>query len=143
MCVCVCLYVCMCVCVCVPTHALTHTHTHTHTHTSMPRGSLLIDIPSSTAPGGPYGALPPSWARLEFPSHLQGKEKIMVKQNAWCCCTVELYTRLTGLQSHCIHIKENDCSLLALQWLPCQAPGVIGSAVGLVGPVSVYCDWVR
>ena len=27
--------------------------------------------------------------------------------------------------------------------LPCQAPGVIGSALGLVGPVSVYCDWVR
>ena len=32
---------------------------------------------------------------------------------------------------------------MALQWLPCQAPGVIGSALGLVGPVSVYCDWVR
>ena len=32
---------------------------------------------------------------------------------------------------------------LALQCLPCQAPGVIGSALGLVGPVSVYCDWVR
>ena len=32
---------------------------------------------------------------------------------------------------------------LALQWLPCQAPGVIGSAVGLIGQVSVYCDWVR
>ena len=32
---------------------------------------------------------------------------------------------------------------LALQWLPCQAPGVIGSALGLVGPVSVYRDWVR
>ena len=32
---------------------------------------------------------------------------------------------------------------LALQWLPCQAPGVIGSALGLVSPVSVYCDWVR
>ena len=32
---------------------------------------------------------------------------------------------------------------LALQWLPCQAPGVIGSALGLVGAVSVYCDWVR
>ena len=27
--------------------------------------------------------------------------------------------------------------------IPCQAPGVIGSALGLVGPVSVYCDWVR
>ena len=22
-------------------------------------------------------------------------------------------------------------------------PGMIGSALGLVGPVSVYCDWVR
>ena len=32
---------------------------------------------------------------------------------------------------------------ITLQWLPCQAPGVIGSALGLVGPVSVYCDWVR
>ena len=32
---------------------------------------------------------------------------------------------------------------LALQWLPCQAPGVLGSVLGLVGPVSVYCDWVR
>ena len=27
---------------------------------------------------------------------------------------------------------------LALQWLPCQAPDVIGSTLGLVGPVSVY-----
>ena len=34
-------------------------------------------------------------------------------------------------------------SKLALQWLPCPATGVIGSALGLVGPVSVYCDWVR
>ena len=32
---------------------------------------------------------------------------------------------------------------VAVQWLPCQAPGVIGSALGMVGPVSVYCDWVR
>ena len=31
----------------------------------------------------------------------------------------------------------------ALQWLPCPTPGVIGSVLGLVGPVSVYCDWVR
>ena len=34
-------------------------------------------------------------------------------------------------------------SKLALQWLPCQVPGVIGSVLGLVGPMSVYCDWVR
>ena len=32
---------------------------------------------------------------------------------------------------------------LALQWLLCQVPGVIGSVLGLVSPVSVYCDWVR
>ena len=34
-------------------------------------------------------------------------------------------------------------SKLVLQWLPCQAPGFVGSALGLAGPVSVYCDWVR
>ena len=32
---------------------------------------------------------------------------------------------------------------LIAQWLPCQVPGVIGSVLGLVGPVSVYCDWER
>ena len=34
---------------------------------------------------------------------------------------------------------------MALQWhwQPCLASGDIGSALGLVGPVSVYCDWVR
>ena len=34
-------------------------------------------------------------------------------------------------------------SKLALHWLSCQVAGVIGSVLGLVGPVSVYCDWVR
>ena len=34
-------------------------------------------------------------------------------------------------------------SKLALQWLPCQSPGVRGSVLGLVCPVSVCCDWVR
>ena len=29
---------------------------------------------------------------------------------------------------------------LALQWLPCLAPGVTGSALGLVGLVSVYSE---
>ena len=37
---------------------------------------------------------------------------------------------------------ESRLQKLALQWLPCQAPGVLGSALGLVSPVSVYCDWV-
>ena len=34
-------------------------------------------------------------------------------------------------------------SKLALRWLPCQAPGVIGSVLGQVDRVSVYCNWVR
>ena len=34
-------------------------------------------------------------------------------------------------------------SKLALQCQPCQAHGIVGSALGLVGPVSVYCNWVR
>ena len=34
-------------------------------------------------------------------------------------------------------------SKVTLQWLPCQAPGVKGSVLGRVVPVSVYCDWVR
>ena len=32
---------------------------------------------------------------------------------------------------------------LALQWVSCQAPSVIGSMLGMAGPLSVYCDWVR
>ena len=32
-------------------------------------------------------------------------------------------------------------SNLALKWLACPAPGVIGSDLGLAG--SVYCGWVR
>ena len=32
---------------------------------------------------------------------------------------------------------------LELQWLPCQAPGVLGSLLGLAGPVSVYYDCMR
>ena len=30
-----------------------------------------------------------------------------------------------------------------VQWLHCQVPDIIDSAMGLVGPVSEYCDWVR
>ena len=28
---------------------------------------------------------------------------------------------------------------LALQWIPCLSPAVTGSALGLAGPVAVYC----
>ena len=32
---------------------------------------------------------------------------------------------------------------LVLQLLPCQVPCAIVPAMGLVGPVSVYFEWVR
>ena len=32
---------------------------------------------------------------------------------------------------------------LALLYLTCQTPGAIRSVLGLVSPVSVYCDWAR
>ena len=40
-------------------------------------------------------------------------------------------------------IIKQEAWKLVLQWLSCQAPGVIGSALELFGPVSVSCDWVR
>ena len=37
----------------------------------------------------------------------------------------------------------SDLKKKGLQWLPCQAPGSTWSVWGLIGPVSVYCDWMR
>ena len=41
------------------------------------------------------------------------------------------------------HLRRDFSGVESLQWLSCQAPGVIGSVLGMVGPVSVYWDWVR
>ena len=55
--------------------------------------------------------------------------------------------KIWGLNPVCDGILPGQVILLtsklALKWLPCQAPGIIGSALGLVGRVSVYCDWMR
>ena len=55
--------------------------------------------------------------------------------------------KILGLNPACAGIFSGSSLTsdlnLALQWLPCQAPGVIGSTLGLFGLVSVYCDWVR
>ena len=40
-------------------------------------------------------------------------------------------------------VESYQWQKLALHWLPCQSPGVIGSAVGLVGLVPIYCDFLR
>ena len=81
---------------------------------------------------------------------------VMVNTPAWLPCDriVGLVVRcpprerkIPGSNPACARIFRSRIipvtSKLALQWLPCQAPGIIGSALGLVGPVSVYCDWVR
>ena len=49
-------------------------------------------------------------------------------------------TEVANQNFYLIHSPYTDTGL---QWLPCQAPGLVGSAVGLVGPVSVCSDWVR
>ena len=68
-----------------------------------------------------------------------------------------LLDRLVGLVVKTSASRAEDAGFeLNLRWnffrgriipvtekLALQAPGVIRSALGLVGPVSVYCDWVR
>ena len=66
---------------------------------------------------------------------------LVVKASASRAEDPEFESRLRRDFSGCRVIPVT--SKLALQWLPCQAPGVIGSVLGLVVPVSVYCDWVR
>ena len=39
-----------------------------------------------------------------------------------------------------MRLRRDFFGVESYQW---QASGVIGSGLGLVGPVSVYCDWVR
>ena len=80
------------------------------------------------------------WLRPET-VELKHSSRVCVKASAWRAEDPGFHSRLRrGDFSGSSH----TCDLnLALQWLPCQAPGVIGSALGLVGPVSVYCDWMR
>ena len=48
------------------------------------------------------------------------------------------------LRWHFFRVKSYQwLKKLALEWLPCQAPGIIGSRLGLVSVVSVYYDRVR
>ena len=51
--------------------------------------------------------------------------------------------RFESLLHHGDFSGSSHTSDLALQWLPCQATGVIGLALGLVGPTSLSCDWMR
>ena len=61
-----------------------------------------------------------------------------------------IVSSLTGDRLVGLVVKESPSRVADLGWIPafsmgllCHAPGIIGSALGLVGPVSVYYDWVR
>ena len=80
-------------------------------------------------------------------------KKLEMKLAAWqgICLVGLVFTprerKIPGSNPACAGILPGRVipvtSKLALQWLPCQAPGVIGSVLGLVGAASVYCGWVR
>ena len=107
-----------------PIPSSTHTHTmstkppypptHTHTHTSPLSLPLSLSLPRW--PSGKASA-----SRAEDPGF-------------------ESRLRRDFFGGQVIPVTQK----LALQWLPCQAPGVIGSELGLVGPVSVcVTGWGR
>ena len=57
-----------------------------------------------------------------------------------------LLLNLVQYSTSCIHTALRLSHTSDLKIGPpvaCQVPGVIGSVLGLVGLMSVYCDWVR
>ena len=76
-------------------------------------------------------------AAYKFQDHLVG---LVVKASASRAEDPGFESRLRRDFSRSSHTSDLK---LALQWLPCQAPGVIGSVLGVVSPVSVHCDWAR
>ena len=54
--------------------------------------------------------------------------------------TIKLKRNLSGIKCACLSSACQLCSEAVL--LHVSNFGTIGSALGLVGPVSVYCDWV-
>ena len=63
---------------------------------------------------------------------------LVVKASASRAANPELYSRLRCGGRLIPVTKTNGTPML-----PRKSPGVLGSALGLVGPVSVYCNWVR
>ena len=66
--------------------------------------------------------------------HCNSKKKEKKKNG-----TVRQKSRFLLRSSHC----AMNCLKRVRSILPCQTPDIIGSLLGLVGPVSVYCDGVR
>ena len=74
-------------------------------------------------------------------SHTHRLVGLVVKASAWRATDPGFYSRFLG--GDFCRLKYTSDLKLELQWLPCQAAGNRGSALGFIGPVSVYCDWVR
>ena len=87
------------------------------------------------------------------PNHVHRTSQVRICRDSFTCCRTELeVTDQTCFlhRSKCIdkgpaspRFDPVSPSKLALQWLPCHASVVIGSALGPVGLVPVICDWAR
>ena len=62
---------------------------------------------------------------------------------AVCCPLLYRLSRWPSGSGVRIPLETGFFRVEPYQWLFCQAPGIIGSALELVGPVSVYCDWMK
>ena len=114
-----------------------HTHTHTHTHNTHTHAFLFVFVFFSfflpcylVSHCRPPHHLPSPHRLVGLVLRRPPRERKIPGSNLAC----------DGIFSGSSHTSDFK---IALQWLPCQAPGVIGSALGLVGPVSVYYEWVR
>ena len=116
-----------------------------------------------------YMFLVPSTASLGYTVHVPGPFNNVTGIHCTCSWSLQqrhwdtLYMFLVPSTSlgYIVHVPGPFNSQLCLQfslrtsqnsdsdlkpgsyWLPCQVPGVRGSVPGLVGPVSVYGDWMR
>ena len=73
-----------------------------------------------------------------FPHHLVGPVVIASASTAAGLGSIPAFG-VDLFLGQVIPMTEN----LMIQWLTCQAPCLMGSALGQVEPMSVYCQWVR
>ena len=67
----------------------------------------------------------------------------------WCHCLFGLVVKASAAKAEDPGFESRFAGIFSGRVIPkigtpvATLPGVIGSARGLVGPVSVYCEWVR
>ena len=119
-----------------PSPPLTHRHPHP---LAVQRRCLCHCVNCGPPPTSSYGLV---WVGcVLLPSLLDRLSGLVVKASASGAEDPGFESRLRRDVSGSSH--TSDFKIDTPVAMPCQAPGVIGSALGLVGPVSVCCDWMR